>query len=76
MRLDLVVSKIIKQSRSKTDIYMREKKVLVNYDQTSKIQTLKIGDVLSIEKCGKFIIDDIEVISSKNKIKVKIKKYC
>lgn len=74
-RIDLLVSKLSHISRSKIDVYMKEKQILVNYQTVSKNKCLKMGDILSIQNIGKFIIR--EVSSSKNgKIRIVIQKYC
>ncbi len=73
-RLDLILSKLIKKSRSQTEEYQKSKRVLVNYQSISKVYFLKEQDILSVEGIGKFIVREIQ--EKKNgKLRILIQKY-
>ncbi len=74
LRTDLILSRILKQSRKKTEEYQKEKRVLVNYKEISPKKLLKEKDILSIEKQGKLRIEEITQ-TSHGKWQVKLKKY-
>ena len=75
LRFDLVLSRLIGASRRKTNDYMQTKRVFVNYQVVSRNYLVKVGDILSIEKVGKFVVRQIEE-GKKGKIKILIQKYC
>lgn len=76
LRLDLVVSSITNSSRNQVDILFKNKYVLVNYEVSSKkTYSLKLGDIISIRKSGKYKFESIEKITNKNKYIIKILKY-
>lgn len=49
MRFDLIVSKLLNLSRSKTEAYIKTKRVFINYQEVLKVYFLKEQDILSIE---------------------------
>jgi len=75
LRLDLVVSRLLQMSRSKTLEYMKEKRILVNFKRVSKTYSLKTSDILSIEGVGKFCIQDVQT-SDRGKFRIFMRKYC
>lgn len=76
MRLDCIVSEIINSSRTKATEFIEQGIVFVNSLQcTKKDKTITEGDVLSIRKYGKFIVDSKLGLTKKDRIKINIKKY-
>lgn len=75
MRLDLVVSKTTNLSREKSKDYINAKYVRVNGAiNTNNDYNIKVGDIISILKYGRIIIDEVVGASKKDKIILKIKK--
>ena len=76
IRIDNILSKLTSKSRSQILDFIKEKKVLLNYQilKNSSIN-LKENDILSINKFGKFKIGKILGNSKKNNIILQIKKY-
>lgn len=75
-RLDAIVSKLANTSREKSNNLIKDKLVLVNYEEitnTSKI--INIGDIISIRKVGKFIINKEISKSKKDNYFIEVKKY-
>ena len=75
LRLDSVLSKIINDSRTNSVNYIKDKKVLVNYEEASTNDLLKTGDILSIRKHGKYKIGNIISTTKKGKLVLEIIKY-
>lgn len=76
MRLDNVLSKITSKSRSQVLDFIKDKQVLLNYQEIKNSNiNLKEDDILSIHKIGKFKISKSIGISKKNNIILEIKKY-
>ena len=76
LRLDLIVSKLIHTSRSLSTDFIRDKRVLINYEieeEASKL--IKEKDILVIRGKGKFEIEKIDGITSKGKTKILVKHY-
>lgn len=75
-RLDVFIGKLAHLSRTAAAKYITDKMVLVNYSEiinTNKI--LKIGDIISIRKVGKFILSEEILKSKKDNYVVEVKKY-
>lgn len=76
MRLDTVISAIIGCSKSKAEEYLKEERVVLNYETTNKgIKEVKENSVLTIHGKGKYDIIEIEGFSKKQKIILKIAKW-
>lgn len=76
LRLDLVVSKIVKNSRKESTEMIVKDLVKVNHQVCSKSTIiLKDNDILSIRKYGRFKIINTEKRSKKNKIVLIYAKY-
>lgn len=75
-RIDLILSHLLKLSRSKIDNLLKSKLVLVNYSGVvNKGFLLKEGDVISVRGYGKFLITgDIHETKKKNYVLL-VKKY-
>ncbi len=76
LRLDLVISKICKISRSKANVMLMKELIKINHQVLTKSTiTIKEFDTISIRKYGRFIIKDTKNTSKKGKIIVKYGKY-
>ena len=76
LRLDSIVSKVMKLSRSKAQDVIEAGKVLVDYNTIrDKSKEVLSGERITIRGVGKFILGDIVGNSKSGKYKVIIKKY-
>lgn len=76
VRLDSVISEIIKTSRRIAQEFLEEEKVSINYAvETKPTKTIKEKDILIIRGKGKFIVDEFLGKNKKDKEIIKIKKY-
>lgn len=75
-RLDVIVSKLANLSRSDACNYIKDKMVLLNYEEvTETSKKVNIGDLISIRKIGKFIISSELSKSKKDNVFIEVKKY-
>lgn len=75
-RLDVIISKLAHMSRSDASKYIEDKMVLVNMQEiTNTNKIVNTGDIISIRKIGKFIIDEEILKSKKDNHIINIKKY-
>lgn len=76
VRLDSVISEIIKTSRRIAQEFLEEEKVSINYTvETKATKTIKEKDILIIRGKGKFVIDEFLGKNKKGKEIIKISKY-
>ena len=76
IRLDSIISEIIKTSRRIAQEFLEEEKVSINYAvETKPTKTIKEKDILIIRGKGKFIVDEFIGQNKKSKEIIKIKKY-
>lgn len=76
LRLDMIVSKITKQSRKKVEEIIQDKEVFLNYDvATKKDAILKEDDVFSIRSYGKFRFHSVCYKNRKGNMDIEILKY-
>lgn len=76
MRLDNIVSEIIKTSRSKSEEIIREQRVFVNYEVVEKVsKNINIGDKITIRGKGKFEIKNQVGNTKKGRVIIKVEKY-
>ena len=76
VRLDSVISEIIKTSRRIAQEFLEEEKVSINYAiETKPTKTIKEKDILIIRGKGKFIVDKFLGKNKKEKELIQIKKY-
>lgn len=76
LRLDVVLSKLLKMSRSKVDQLLSKKQVLLNYiEPTKSHMILKEDDVISIRGYGKYRMTSQKVETRSGKIKLIVLKY-
>ena len=75
-RLDNFVSEIAKISRKETTKLIEEEQVIVNYQpETKQAKIINQGDIITIRKKGKFIVNEFKNINRNNKQVVILKKY-
>lgn len=75
-RLDLIVSRIINVSRTKSVSLINNSKVLIDYDVVNdKNAKIKENSIIIVRKYGKFKISKFLGLTQKNKIKIKVKKF-
>ncbi len=76
MRIDSIVSELIKTSRNKTNELLLGEKVFVNTKcETKPSKLLKENDILAIRGSGKFIVCECIGNNKKGKMIVEMKKY-
>ncbi|NEW05289.1 RNA-binding protein [Paenibacillus sp. SYP-B3998] len=76
MRLDGIVSDVYRLSRAKILIPIQAGKCRVNWKQEEDpSKPLKAGDMVSLQGFGRFKVLEVEGISKKGRIRVKIGKY-
>jgi RNA-binding protein YlmH len=76
MRLDNVVSAITKLSREKTRTLILSGNVFKNYIETDNLSAkVKQGDVISVRRYGKFVIESQGGITKKGRLKLTIRQY-
>jgi len=74
LRIDVIIAKITKKSRSEVLDIIKDKELLLNYETLEKITNLKENDVFSIRKYGKYIYKGIDG-NTKNNIVISLDKY-
>lgn len=76
MRIDNVISELVKISRSKTEELLSNEKIFVNSKlETKGSKLIKENDILAIRGNGKYIISEILGSNKKGKMIVSVKKY-
>ena len=76
LRIDAVISKIIHTNRENVKKLIKDKQVVYNYEiLTSGNKILKIEDVFSIRKYGKYKFDKIIASTKKDNLIIKVLKY-
>lgn len=75
-RIDAIVAEIVKTSRSKSEEYIDNKRVSINYQEELKYtKNVKENDVIVIRGKGKFIINNIGDKNQKGRLTISIKQY-
>ncbi|MGL4873656.1 MAG: RNA-binding protein [Clostridium sp.] len=76
IRLDSIIAKITKKSRSIAEDLISNGSVLINYSiSRDKSKEIKKDDRITIRKYGKYILGDISGNTKSGKLKIIIKKY-
>lgn len=76
LRMDSVVSKLVGVSRDKVKRLFKEDNVILNYLPYHRLEkNLKIGDVFSIKRYGKYIFDKVISETKKGGYIIILKKY-
>ncbi len=76
VRLDSVVAGAVHTSRSSAAKLIAEGKITLNHAVNTRTDaTLKSGDVFSVYKKGKFVVQEDGGLTKKDKIRVNLKKY-
>ncbi|WP_099204184.1 YlmH/Sll1252 family protein [Scatolibacter rhodanostii] len=75
-RLDCIIAFLIRQSREKSANFVKSGYVSVNHREISAgAKTVQEGDVVSIRKSGRFLIDQLGPNTSKGRMKIRCRKY-
>lgn len=76
MRLDCVISEILKTSRGKAEEIIKEQRVFVNFENINKLtKQIKEKDLITIRGKGRFEIAHIEGKTRNNRVRLVINKY-
>lgn len=76
LRLDKIVSLIVKTNREKACILIKNKEVSINYEIITKATyNLKEGDIFSIHRFGKFKFLGVQNTTKNNKLVIEYIKY-
>ena len=76
LRIDAVISDILKTSRGKVEEIIKEGKVFLNYEEIYKAtKQIKENDILVVRGNGKFEIGPIEGTTKNGRIKIKFYKF-
>ncbi len=76
LRIDTIMAKIMSVSRTKVEEKLKDKEVMVNYQNvTKKDMLLNLQDVFSIRGYGKYILKDIVYQNKKGHMDLEILKY-
>lgn len=74
LRLDVIISSVLKLSRANAQKIIEQEKVKVNFKKENKPSILlNESDIISVRKYGRFIFDKIEGMSKKKKYIVNVK---
>lgn len=76
MRIDSVVASLTGCSRSKSSDIIKAGSVSVNHCLVSKVsENIDVGDIISIKKYGRYVIDDMSGTTKSGRLNLSIKKY-
>ena len=76
LRIDAIIAKVIHTNRDGIKDLIKDKKITYNYELLKNgTKTLKIGDVFSVRKYGKYRFESIEANTKKDNLIIKIFKY-
>lgn len=76
LRLDVFVSALCSLSRDKSQNIIKADLVSVNHTVTDNVSaTLKVGDIITVRKFGKFMFTDENGFSKKGKHRITVKHY-
>lgn len=76
MRLDCVVSELLKTSRGKAEEIIREQRVFVNFENVDKLtKQIKEKDLITIRGKGRFEIEKIEGTTRNERIRLIVNKF-
>lgn len=76
LRIDAVISDILKTSRGKVEELIKEGRVFLNYEEIYKVtKQVKENDILVVRGKGKFKIGAIDGITRNGRIKIKVYKF-
>ena len=76
MRLDCVISELLKTSRGKAEEIIKEQRVFVNFENIDKLtKQIKEKDLITVRGKGRFEIAKIEGETRNNRLRLVINKY-
>ncbi|CAD2077026.1 RNA-binding protein [Phocicoccus pinnipedialis] len=75
-RIDTIVSEVLKESRSKSKTRVEKEKVKINHSiVTNPALNVEIGDIISVRRFGRFIVNELVHETRKGKYRIAIKVY-
>lgn len=76
MRIDNFVSELVGCSRNKSEEFIDNERVYINYELVTKnSKIVNIGDIVNIRGKGKFIVDGLVRNTKNDRNVIKIRKY-
>lgn len=76
MRLDCVVSELLKTSRGNAEEIIKEQRVFVNFENVNKLtKQIKENDLITVRGKGRFEITKIEGTTRNDRVKLIVNKY-
>ena len=76
MRMDSIISELVRTSRGKAAEIIKQERVQINHITEVKLsKNLNIGDLITIRGKGRFKISEIENYTKKGNVILKIEKY-
>lgn len=76
MRIDALVSEIIKGSRSEAERLIKSGDVSLNYEKIlDRAKDLRIDDIITVRGSGKYIVSEILGMTKKERYRIKLDKY-
>ena|SRR3712207_103883 len=76
LRLDNLIAGVFNLSRQEASKYINADYVTVNYERVNNpSRQIDANTVISVRKCGKFILDEVGSVSKKGKIRLKVSIY-
>ena len=77
LRLDSIVSGVVKCSRTNAKQLIEEEKVFINSKNEYKIsKMINLNDIIKNKGKGKFLLEKLESKTRKENLKIIVKKYC
>jgi len=76
MRLDCVISELLKTSRGKAEEIIKEQRVFVNFENIDKLtKQIKENDLITVRGKGRFEIESIEGTTKNDRVKLIVNKF-
>ena len=76
MRIDSILSELIKTSRSKALLIVKEERVFINHELVLKgAKEIKPNDIITVRGKGRFKVGDILNTTKKGNLVVEIEKF-
>jgi len=76
MRLDCIISELLKTSRGKAEEIIKEQRVFVNFENIDKLtKQIKEKDLITVRGKGRFQIAQIEGMTRNDRIKLVVNQY-
>ena len=75
IQFDICFTSPLKRARETAELILAGKVKVNHFEQTHYNKMLSLGDMVSISKKGRFVLEEIEGITRKDRIRITIKKY-